>query len=1080
MKTSPLPPSKGEFALFSGHISLAERADRLPSRGEREGCRALIHFCQSFLDSFLVFNKPLKSLKQIIQYLFILTVLLPSAGTAQSLPTLLFRQLGSEDGLSAGRTSSMLRDKYGYLWVASENGLTRFDGINCRVYKHDEEDSNSLSGNFCNNIIEDRHGDLWIGTQNALTRYNRQKDKFNSFFLSPAEGAARQYVFPFFIDDKERLWLYLGSRGSVYCYDPATGKLDSVSPMSNGHLFATQPFYTPLKHYISRGVKGIYINYLDGLTSKKTLSCFTYGNNAGQPVTFINQAYQESDSVLWLSSDTGLIRFNPEKNTWRTWNRYAGQQITAQSICPKGDHHFFIGTTGNGLLLFDRQKEHFTGAYTHRPYDPQSIASNTTGYCLTDEDQNLFVATGNQTISYTNLQQVVFEKYIDREEIGFTKIENNITSVIQTGTYTLWCGTQNGGIIEYDWLLRNVIRVYTSAHTSGLHTDQIRQLVRLKNGDILILSRTGYTLYKTGPQKFIPLKQTGYDVLQGQLIVNGIRHLQDGRLIALTEHGLANITIQNNQSIHFDMIEAVNNAVPWSHFSFMHQVNDSTFLLQSYYTNLYVFSNQNIFRFKKDIGSTPFHIYNALTTNDTTWLATSAGLKMLVDIQGTSKILKTGIDIPCFDLIATGTSDIWITTSSGLYRYDYQTGGYTRYTHNEGLQHNIFNPHTMTMLDDSSIIAAGINGFNRFRPLLVRKPFAPFRVEISDILVNDSREGITCNPGLCRQLDLAHDRNTISIHFTSIGFIHPEQHVFWYQLSDYDQAPVKVTGSGSVRYAQLPPGSYEFRLFRDTTDIPVSTLQITISPPVWATWWFRSVVVILVAGAVFILVWLRINSIKQRQLDRVQVMIRSQEEERKRVARDLHDDFGARLSTLKLYMQAARKQQPGNDHRNDLLQQSSDMIDDTITSLRNILLNLSPKTLEENGLRDMLREMADHVNSSGMLQCEVDTAAFPASLRPSTAYALYRICQELVNNTLKYAQAKHIYIALVQRTDLLLFLYEDDGIGFDPERVKRGYGITNIETHVQALKGNLLLDSGTGRGVAVTIELLLYHVNTEL
>src|SRR5690606_22907149 len=114
-------------------------------------------------------------------------------------------------------------------------------------------------------------------------------------------------------------------------------------------------------------------------------------------------------------------------------------------------------------------------------------------------------------------------------------------------------------------------------------------------------------------------------------------------------------------------------------------------------------------------------------------------------------------------------------------------------------------------------------------------------------------------------------------------------------------------------------------------------MQITISPPAWATWWFRSLILIIIAGAVFLFVRLRINSIKQRQLDRVQVMIRSQEEERRRVARDLHDDFGARLSTLKLYMQAARKKQSENSHQNDLLKQSTDMIDDTIASLRNIL-----------------------------------------------------------------------------------------------------------------------------------------------
>src|SRR5690606_39235627 len=131
---------------------------------------------------------------------------------------------------------------------------------------------------------------------------------------------------------------------------------------------------------------------------------------------------------------------------------------------------------------------------------------------------------------------------------------------------------------------------------------------------------------------FIPLEQTNSEKLSGQLILNRFQYLPDGRLVAMTEHGLADVIIRNGHTIHFRMREEINNAVEWPHFSFLHMAGDSLLLLQTYYTNLHAFTYHNgVFRYLKKIGSTPFHIYNAVTTGDTTWLATSDGLKMLIN-----------------------------------------------------------------------------------------------------------------------------------------------------------------------------------------------------------------------------------------------------------------------------------------------------------------------------------------------------------------------------------------------------------------------------------------------------------------
>lgn len=147
------------------------------------------------------------------------------------------------------------------------------------------------------------------------------------------------------------------------------------------------------------------------------------------------------------------------------------------------------------------------------------------------------------------------------------------------------------------------------------------------------------------------------------------------------------------------------------------------------------------------------------------------------------------------------------------------------------------------------------------------------------------------------------------------------------------------------------------------------------------------------------------------------------------------------------------------------------MVDTAIAELRNILFNLSPKTLDENGLKAALHDMADNINRLGLITCEIDTKAFNRRIRPATEYSIYRVCQELINNTIKHAGAQHVYISMVQHAEMMVFLYEDDGSGFDMTKVNRGYGWNNIEAHVQSLGGTLLVDAIPGKGVAVTIQI---------
>jgi signal transduction histidine kinase len=191
----------------------------------------------------------------------------------------------------------------------------------------------------------------------------------------------------------------------------------------------------------------------------------------------------------------------------------------------------------------------------------------------------------------------------------------------------------------------------------------------------------------------------------------------------------------------------------------------------------------------------------------------------------------------------------------------------------------------------------------------------------------------------------------------------------------------------------------------------------------------------------------------------------AQEEERKRIAEDLHDSIGHMLSTIKLNLQMVPEGQSQVKNSLQLLDQASEEI-------RNITFNLMPRTLEEEGLVPALNELASKITNSGSVKISLhvhDIEKF--TLEKQSQFNIYRIVQEAVNNILKHADAKEITIQLVGQKDHLTIMIEDDGKGFDPAQNKGGRGLKNIVTRSLWLRGVINIDSTPGRGTTITTEI---------
>ncbi|MCB0505974.1 MAG: sensor histidine kinase, partial [Cyclobacteriaceae bacterium] len=209
---------------------------------------------------------------------------------------------------------------------------------------------------------------------------------------------------------------------------------------------------------------------------------------------------------------------------------------------------------------------------------------------------------------------------------------------------------------------------------------------------------------------------------------------------------------------------------------------------------------------------------------------------------------------------------------------------------------------------------------------------------------------------------------------------------------------------------------------------------------------------------------------KEQEIKELNAMMQGQEEERNRIAEDLHDRLGARLSAVKLLAE-----QGGNG------KELSEMLEASIKETREISHNLSTDMLTRFGLANAIKDLISTVNASNKIEGDFTTTNLDQRLSVEIERPLYYMISELINNTLKHASATSFFIQLTKddEDNSLSVLYEDDGVGFEITSVSmKGMGMKNLKARVEGLKGKLTLDSSPGKGMHVMAQIPLNQNST--
>lgn len=795
-----------------------------------------------------------------------------------SVSSVAFYHFGFDEGLPETNILSITQDSIGFIWLAGENSVYRFDGFEFKQYWNEpnNQEKSLLNASKINSLFADSHGKIWIGSENGIAWY----DFFRDRFIGPVDGWQNIRVTDISEDDKGNLWI--GTDEGVAKYNPEsnhtiwfTGK-ETKKTAGNNFLpnqdILQTCWQSDTSVLIATIPSGLYILN----PAKKTIKNAGVANLNNYIITEI-QSDKEKFYISTLYN--GLLKLEPKNNSLQNYT-FDGLGLDVHHFSLNQDSIIWLATN-NGLIKFNRQTGNYT-RFTNIPNDPLSMERTAVSYVFCDNENNLWLSLGIRGINY-GLQNVPFSHLSTGNE-PYTLDQKEVTAIEFDKWGNMWLGYESGMVEKhtYNPLRKQQVQVQPA---TGSHGTIFSIFEDSKE-------RTWLGGWKTG---LLKLNEAGNAFEKCEIISDQYAEkLQSADIRAITEgpggniwftvHGLGlakyNPETKNIRLFRFNPDD------PSSGLS-----NDFTFdLCFDKENNLWISSSYGISRL--ELSQEKFTTFlheenNPLSLSDNTvntvfcdsdgliWAGTQNGLNVFIPGSDNFQPVLSGNNFAYQNISSIEQSDageIWVSTQTGLMHINYLhendsidcTADY--YGHSDGLiSTNYFDRSSVTN-SEGIIYFCGNEGVDMVFPDQTSYFYdAPPQTLITEISVyNQSVYGlITKNTNNIPQLSLKHDQQMITFRFTSIDFNNSGKQNYRYMLEGFDKQWIYPQNEQVAIYTNLYHGKYVFKVQSQTKDnkwaASEDIVSLIIKPPFWATLPF-----IVLASFVFIFVLYFAFRIKNR------------------------------------------------------------------------------------------------------------------------------------------------------------------------------------------------------------------------
>jgi ligand-binding sensor domain-containing protein len=939
-----------------------------------------------------------------------------------------FTNFTTEQGLANNNVRAVIQDRKGNIWFGTYGGgVTKYDGYTMTSFS----EKNGLCNNYVSSIAEDKSGNIWLGTLGGVIKYDGRF--FTNF--TKKEGLVNDSVYAVIADRSNNVWM--GTVGGVSCYD--------------GHSFANYTEKEGLGNHTVYSILedragDIWMGTLGGISVLQGGFFLRYTSKEGLINDEVFSLLEDRDQHIWIGTHYGLSQYDGKSIV----NYSEKQGLTNDNIyCLLQDSHsnIWLGTGGGGILKYNPH------SFTHIT-ETEGLPKNYIFAVYEDRKKNLWFGAWRGGVSEYNGDQL--KNFTTQQGLPY----NDVRSICQDKNGNIWFATYKG-VAKYDGHAMTRL-----AEKDGLVNDDVNCIFEDRSGNLWFGTESGVSKYDG--HSFTNFFCTGSEAIH----VNSINQTHNGTIWFATSMGLFEYNSQG--------ISRLDNADNLLHTNISSICEDKN-------SCLWLGTDKGIIRYdgRSFVSLTQ---REGLLNNDVTsiledhfgnlWFGTRLGLSKLsaekIDLLNerirfnlihdddiffknygyTDNFL--GISCNAGAIAESADHHIWIGTSNGITTFDPATE--PRDTSSMSIQ----------------VTAVKIANQTINWKALKEKPDTSFLLNNGIWFSHFHIDSLSRWNNLPKGLKLAYNNNYISFDFVAPTTNQPHTVKYQYQLEGFDKVKSPLNTQSSVSYANLRPGHYTFKARAMNSDGIWSgecRYQFSIMPPWWQTWWFIMLAICIVLAIVFFVS----RFIYTYQLHRQKLALEKElavQYERQRISADLHDEIGATLSSINIYSNLAKTE----SNKEPYLESISTNVNDAVSKLDDLVWKINPKydTLDSVIYRLMFYAEPVALAKNISLNLKASDELRRQKLGAETKHQLFLVLKELLNNALKHSGCRAIQVIFSIANNQLQVLVEDDGKGFDEERVNvQRNGLQNIYRRIQLMQGTITTKTGNGAGTLTTINLPL-------
>jgi len=960
----------------------------------------------------------------------------------------------TENGLPQNSVHAVIQSRDGYIWLATQEGLVRYDGLRFTLFNR--RNIQELKQNDIISFVESYDGSLWLGTfGGGITRVKNG----NSQTITAQQGLADDIVNFVFESSDHAIWIC--TMGGVSRWKD--GRLTSYTTKNGLPHPRVNSIDEDHAHVMWIATDG-------GLVQLQNGTLKTYTTRDGLSSNVIRVIRVASDGTIWAgTSDAGLIGMKDGKiRVFNTKNGLANNELTA--LYEDHSHFLWVGTNGCNLQRFQTADS----AVRFTQY-PRHLDGVTISGILEDVEGNLWVGTapgGLFRIREAFIQSQLEDQYI--------------WSVFEDSKGTKWIGTSDHGLFQSS---DNGWNQFSSPQ--GLSDAEVFSMAEDSAGTLWVGTRNGLDWIKNGKITRFPLQNQ-----LPNLIIRALQISRDGT-VWIGTYGGGLVRYENGAVRLFSKKDGLAS----DFIRYILEDKNGSLWISTYGGGVSRLNNGRFTTYSTKEGLS-FNIAGPIyeDRDGVLWIGTiGGGLNRFESGHFTVFDMQNGMyDDKIFQILEDQKNNFWFSSNNGIFRVSrdelnayaqrkVKTFHGTSFGLSDGmrtLECNGGSEQAGWKMRDGTLWFPTVHGVAIVRPEKIRSNQIAPRV----ILESVRADGRSIATNLQAQFKPA--TKNLEFQYTGINFSAPQEIAFRYRLEGFDRDWIEAGTRRTAYYTNIAPGNYRFHVIAMNKDgiwnETGASFDFRLDPYFYQTTWFAIVCSVLLALSAWSIYRFRVTqlvgqnlTLEKKVAERTSTLRETAREaaileERNRIAQDLHDNLAQGLAAIVLKIDAAKRDlSDAPDHAKKHLDDAANQARDSLEETRRSVRALHPLLLERSDLFRALTKLTQQLASDAAVKVECKLQGTPRTLSKDVELNLLRIAQEGLSNALRHSNASEVSIQLVFGPGEIELHIQDDGSGFQTSKWNaeqdQGLGLAGMHSRAERIGGSLIIRSQKGRGTEILI-----------